>query len=100
MKYGKRPKRKAPARKSKQRTEQSGLRIKLHGLRSTKDLRAMLHEAVDRLEALGITHVRGVNLYVTLSDKKGNPLTHIGGAAIEDIEIEHPYRSAAEEHGL
>jgi len=98
MKYGKRPSRKRPP-KPKQ-PARSGLRISLKGLRSTRELRAMLHEAVDRLEALGITHLRGSNLYLTPTDSQGQLVTRIGAAPIEDIEIERPYPSAAEEHGL
>ena len=78
-----------------------GLRIQLRGLRTTRELRAMLHEAVDRLEVQGITVVRGSNLYVTPADTKGNPLNRLsGGAPLEDIIIAGPYRSAADEHGL
>lgn len=64
------------------------------------DLRAMLHEAADRIEALGVTHARGINLYLTLCDHKGAPVTRIGREPIEDIVIEEPYRSAADEHGI
>jgi len=78
-----------------------GLRVQLKGLRTTRELRAMLHEAVDRLEAQGITVVRGSNLYITPADTKGNPLNRLsGGAPLEDIIIAGPYRSAADEHGL
>lgn len=103
MKYGKRPKRAPPAKKPKTASKsnsRAGLRISLKGQRTTLELRAMLHEAVDRLEALGLTHLRNANLYLTPVDAKGNQLTHIGASPIEDIAIERPYRSAAEEHGL
>jgi hypothetical protein len=78
-----------------------GMRIQLKGLRTTRELRAMLHEAVDQIEALGLKRVRGSNLYITPADEQGNPLTHIAkGKKIPDIIIAEPYRSAAEEHGL
>ena len=78
-----------------------GLRIQLKGLRSTQDLRAMLHEAVDRLEELAITHARGINLYLTPADKEGNPVhPRQHRRRVADITIEEPYRSAADEHGL
>ena len=78
-----------------------GMRIQLKGLRTTRELRAMLHEAVDQIEALGIKLVRGSNLYVTPTDEQGNQVTHISkGKKIPDIVIAEPYRSAAEEHGL
>jgi hypothetical protein len=90
-----------PRRQTGKQQPARGLRIQLKGLRTTRELRAMLHEAIDRLEAQGITVVRGSNLYVTPADTKGNPLTRLsGGAPLEDIEIAGPYRSAAEEHGL
>lgn len=94
------PRKRKPAALTKQ-PPPKGLRIQLKGLRTTRELRAMLHEAVDRLEAIGITHVRGSNLYVTAADEKGNPLTRLsGGRRLEDITIAAPYRSAADEHGL
>lgn len=78
-----------------------GLRIQLKGLRSTQELRAMLHEAVDRLEALAITHARGINLYLTPADKEGNPVyPRQHRRRVADIVIEEPYRSAADEHGI
>lgn len=76
------------------------MRVKLHGLRTTQELRAMLHESIDQIEALGITHLSGCNLYVTPSDSKGNIVVRIGHTPIEDLEIKEPYQSAAEEHGL
>lgn len=78
-----------------------GMRIRLAGLRTTQELRAMLHEAVDQLEALGIKNVRGSNLYLTPADEHGTPLTRLADRQrIRDITIKEPYRSAAEEHGL
>ena len=79
----------------------AGMRIQLKGLRSTQDLRAMLHEAVDRLEELAITHARGINLYLTPADKEGNPVSpRQHRRPVADIVIDEPYRSAADEHGL
>jgi hypothetical protein len=78
-----------------------GMRIQLQGLRSTTEIRAMLHDAIDNLEALGITHGRGVNLYVTPCDSDGNILTPLGTGRtkIDQLTIEGPYPSAADEHG-
>jgi hypothetical protein len=78
-----------------------GMKITLRGLRDTKDLRAMLHEAVDRLEAMGINRLRGVNLYVTPADENGEPLTRLGRDRLSGmtIVIENPYRAAADEYG-
>lgn len=36
-----------------------GIRIQLKGLHSTSEMRAMLHEAIDQIEALDVTHVSG-----------------------------------------
>ena len=78
-----------------------GIRIQLKGLRSMQDLRAMLHEAVDKLEALPITHARGINLYLTPADKEGNPVApRQHRRPVADIIIEEPYRSIADEHGV
>lgn len=78
-----------------------GIRIQLKGLRSTPELRAMLHEAVDRLEALNIKAVRGINLYLTPADENGNPVfPQEYRRKITEITIAAPYKSAADEHGL
>ena len=77
------------------------MRIQLKGLRTTQELRAMLHEAVDQIEALGIKTVRGSNLYLTPSDENGVPLVRLADRRkLHDLTIAEPYRSAAEEHGL
>ena len=79
-----------------------GIRIQLKGLRSMQELRAMLNEAVDKLEALPITHARAINLYVTPADKNASPVYPRGedGRKITTITLEQPYRSVAEENGL
>ncbi len=41
------------------------LRVKLEGPITPAELRAMLNEAVDRLETLGLTHIRACYLYGT-----------------------------------
>jgi hypothetical protein len=86
----------------KTKAPQKGMRIQLQGLRSTTELRAMLHEAIDNLEALGITHCRGANLYVTPCNQEGQVLTPLGSGRtkIDQLTIEGPYPSAADEHGL
>lgn len=61
----------------------------------------MLHEVVGRIEELGIKNVRGANLYLTPCDENGAPLVRLADRQpIQDMTIEEPYRSAAEEHGL
>jgi hypothetical protein len=67
----------------------------------------MLNEAVDRIEAMAVTHcgtpLAGCALYVKLSDHRGDALTNLGPYAevLKDgITITAPYRSAADDHGI
>lgn len=78
-----------------------GERIQLKGLHTTADMRAMLNEAIDQIEAVGITHVSGANFYFNPADKNGSrvyPRQH--GRRATFTTIEEPYRSAADEHGI
>lgn len=76
-------------------------RIRLDGLVTPAELRVMLGEAVDRLEALGATHLRACYLYGTPSDARGERVTLVAnGRAVSEISISPPYRSAADEHGV
>ncbi len=43
------------------KTYDSGMRIQLKGLHTTADLRAMLNEMVDQIEAVGVSHIKGAN---------------------------------------
>lgn len=88
----KRPK-KAPAKAK-------GLRIQLKGRPALPDLRAMLIEATERLDELGITHASGINLYITPVTPDGTPLTPVANGQSVKLIVVEPYRSAAEEHGL
>jgi hypothetical protein len=81
------------------------LRIHLKGHHTTAELRAMLNEAVDKIEAMAITHfgtrLIGSDLYIKLSDHRGDALTNLGPYAEimkDEITISEPYRSAADEH--
>lgn len=86
---------------AEKKPKSDGLRIQLKGLRTTQELRAMLNLAVDEIEALAITHARGINLYLTPADKEANPVyPRQNRRRVADITIEEPYRSAADEHGL
>ena len=74
---------------------------------STADLRKMLNEAVDKIEAMAITHcgtpMTGSVLYLKLSDHRGEALTNLGSyqeVMKDGITISAPYRSAADEHGV
>ena len=75
------------------------MKIKLQGRRTTAELRAMLHRALDELEALGVTHARGANLYLTPVDEDGaevRPRRY--RHEIKELSIKGPYRSAADEY--
>lgn len=100
------PPRKPPSSRSR-KAPLDRLRIQLKGHHTTAELRAMLNEAVDRIEAMAITHcgsrLAGCDLYVKLSDHRGDALTNLGPYAeiLKDgITITAPYRSAADEHGI
>ncbi len=61
----------------------------------------MLGEAIDQLEALGATHLRACHLYGTPADARGERVTlSAQGRPVNEITIEPPYRSAADELGL
>lgn len=79
-----------------------GMRIQLKGMHTTAEMRAMLNEAIDQIEALAVTHVSGTNLYLTPSDQHGNPVTPLGPGRrrISSLILTDPYRSAADEHGI
>src|SRR5713101_1439177 len=93
--YGKPLSRELPT-KSASKSLPQGIKIKLLGKRTTPQLRRMLHDAVNELEAAGIEHVSGINLYVTPTDKTGKPA--ILRTKIPDLVIEGPYPCAAEEY--
>lgn len=60
----------------------------------------MIIEGFKQMQADGITHVAACNLYIPLRDEKGGPITRILGKKLEDRHLSHPYRSAADEHGV
>lgn len=85
--------RKAPAKAK-------GLRVQLKGAPSLPELRGMVVEALQRLDDLGITHARGINLYLTPVTRDGTPVTPVANGHTVTLIVIEPYRSAAEEHGL
>lgn len=86
--------------KKKGRNSKS-FRVKLDGLVTPAELRVMLNQAVDRVEALGATHLRACYLYGTPVDARGQRVTlREEGRVVSEIIIEPPYRSAADEHGI
>ncbi len=63
--------------------------------------REMILEALDQLGATGIKHIARANLYLNPVDERGRPLTRLDRHhPLPEIDVPHPYRSAAEEHGL
>jgi hypothetical protein len=63
--------------------------------------REMILAALDDLAATGIRHIARANLYLNPVDEKGRPVTRLDRyRPLPDIDVPHPYRSAADEHGL
>ena len=97
------PPRKPYRPKQSRKSAPDSFRIKIGGsgnIWTIAELRAMLMEAADQIEAAGITHVKPCNLYIPPVDAKGDPVVRVRGHELEDIVIPAPYRSAADEHGL
>ncbi|ODS56442.1 MAG: hypothetical protein ABS36_08645 [Acidobacteria bacterium SCN 69-37] len=88
----KRP-RKAPAKAK-------GLRIQLKGTPTLPELRGMVVDVLHRLDDLGITHARGINLYLTPVTPDGTPVTPVANGQPVTLIVIDRYRSAADEHGL
>ena len=94
-----------PPRKSTRTTKKTftdSFKVKLGSstfIYTLVELRQMMMELVDGLEADGITHVKACSLYVPPVDAKGLPVTRVRGRDLEERNIPHPYRSAADEHG-
>jgi hypothetical protein len=70
------------------------IRFILQGRHSLKELRDMLRDAVNKLEAMGVTHISGGNLYFPPTDAAGNPVR----AHETKITMNGPYPVAAEEY--
>jgi hypothetical protein len=64
------------------------------------EVRAMIIDALDQAAATGITHIARANLYLNPVDAQGRIVNRVGSTPLPDLDIPHPYRSAAEEHGL
>jgi hypothetical protein len=91
---------KRPAKKPHQR---DSIRITLGykgGPWTLADARAMIIDALDQAASTGITHIARANLYLNPVDEKGRIVTRVGREPLADIDVPHPYRSAADEHGL
>ena len=64
------------------------------------EMRAMVIDALDQAAATGITHFARANLYLNPVDAQGKIVNRVGKIPLPDIDVPHPYRSAADEHGL
>lgn len=51
------------------------MRVKFQGKRSLKELKEELEKCFEQMEAFGITHVSGTNLYFNPVDDGGNEIT-------------------------
>ncbi|MBT3045014.1 MAG: hypothetical protein KME67_19320 [Candidatus Thiodiazotropha sp. (ex Codakia orbicularis)] len=77
------------------------MKVKLNGIITTEELRQLLYQAVSEMEDVGITQVRGCNLYFTPVDGSGHsykPRKH--GISISEIKVDGPYRCAADDMGV
>jgi hypothetical protein len=84
----------SPATQRSSRDGPPSIRIKITGRHTTAQLRRILHEAVDGIEAQGILHIDGGNIYANPVDEAGKPLT----AQTAYIEIKSPYPCAADKY--
>jgi len=64
------------------------------------EARAMVIDALDQAAAAGISHIARANLYLNPVDAQGRIVDRVGRHPLPDIDVPHPYRSAADEHGL
>lgn len=90
-------------RASKKPPPRDSIRVKLGyqgGPWTIAEARAMVIDALDQAASTGITHIARANLYLNPVDEKGRIVTRIGRQPLPDIDVPHPYRSAADEHGL
>ncbi len=70
------------------------VKVKLEGEHTPADLRLMLNEAVDELEARGFEKYKNGNCYFT------PVIEHDGTENLDTITIRHPHQSVADEYGI
>jgi len=91
------------SRPPKKTPQRDSIRAKLGysgGPWTLPQMREMLLAALDELAATGVSHIARANLYVNPVDEKGKIVDRVGRRPLPDIDVPHPYRSAADEHGL
>src|SRR5438067_122671 len=96
--YGKPPSRYKPtgATHEKKPKDNNTVIGRLRGRRTTKQARAMLHDFINEVEAIGILNLDHINVYATATDDKGEPL--VLRKKLAPIEIDAPYPVAAEQY--
>jgi hypothetical protein len=67
---------------------------------SYEEMHAMFLQGLDEARAAGINNFRHANVYLNPGDEKNRIVTRVGREPLADIDIPHPYRSAADEHGV
>ena len=90
-------------RSTKKEPPRDSIRVKLGyggGPWTIEQFRDMVIEALHQTAATGITHIARANLYINPVDEKGHIVNRVGRTPLPDLDIPHPYRSAADEHGL
>ncbi|MEW8560609.1 MAG: hypothetical protein AB2541_00850 [Candidatus Thiodiazotropha sp.] len=74
------------------------MKVKLNGIITTEELRQLLYQAVTEVEDLGIRRMCGCNLYFTPVDGRGKSYKpRKDGKSVSEIDLDGPYRSAADE---
>ncbi|MEW8586853.1 MAG: hypothetical protein AB2531_13910 [Candidatus Thiodiazotropha sp.] len=77
------------------------MKVKFNGIITTEELRQLLYQAVTEVEDLGIKEMRGCNLYFTPVDGSGKSFKlYKHGKSISEIDVDSPYRSAADDLGV
>jgi hypothetical protein len=75
------------------------MRCKIKGRKSIKKLRAALHQVVDDMEQLGITHADRVYIYFAPVDEEGAPVTvYRDRRKLEEWSIKGGYEAVADEY--
>ncbi len=77
------------------------MKVKLNGIITTEELHQLLYQAVTEVEDLGIRQMRGCNLYFTPVDGSGKSYKpRKNGKAVSEIDVDGPYRCAADDLSL
>ena len=77
------------------------MKVRFNGIVKTAELRQLIYQALREVEELGVEQMRGCHLYFTPVDAGGKsyePRKH--GKGISELQIDAPYRCAADELGL